>query len=239
VLNYIKEIKNRFILISVLSFSCFVMFYAYKEIILFLILKIFQKSFFNVSNFNFLSTNITEIFLTYINLIKFFSLQVISGFCLYHFFIFFAPALSQIEYNHCKSFFFNFVGAWFLAVILNNYFMVPLSWKFFYSFQATHYYNFLDFYFEAKISEYLNFYMVIHYVCVFYVESLTIILTFFSFVINKIFFIKTYRKIYYYIFFIFSTLVSPPEIFSQLLFFLLISVLFEVFVFIQIFKLAN
>ena len=235
-LNYIKEFKNRFLLVFILGFSCFMIIYAYKEIILFLIVKNFQKSFFDVSNFNFLSTNITEIFLVYINLTKFLSLQIICVFCLYHFFVFFAPALYKIEYSYCKNFFFNFIKAWLLAIIINNYIMVPLSWKFFYSFQITQHYNFLDFYFEAKISEYLFFYKLIYYVCVFYVECFTVILTISSFVINKLFFIKKYRKVYYYIFFIFSTLVSPPDIFSQLLFFLLVLVLFEVFVFKHSFK---
>lgn len=207
--SYITEIKNRAFLVLMLACSCFVVLYIYKETILFLIIKNFQRSYFVISNFNFLSTDITEIFLIYISLIKFFSLQMICLFCFYNTFVFFVPALYKIEYFILKKFFFNLILIWFGSFILNNYVLVPLLWEFFFSFQSIHYYSLLDFYFEAKISSYLSFYKAVYFICLLYTACFLIMLTIFSFVVNKFLFIKKYRKVYYYFFFIISTSISP------------------------------
>jgi hypothetical protein len=65
--SYFSEIKNRIILLLLTWISTFYICYTYKEILLFVFIKpslILSK----LNNLYFITTNITEIFITYINL---------------------------------------------------------------------------------------------------------------------------------------------------------------------------
>ena len=76
-LYYFSELKNRIILLILCWLSSFCTCYSYKEILLFLFIK---PSLNLTSKFNkiyFISTNITEIFNTYINLAIFISNQIV------------------------------------------------------------------------------------------------------------------------------------------------------------------
>ena len=64
-LYYIKEIKNRLFLLSLTWVSTFVCSYPYKENILFLCVKP-SLYYFKDSSFYFISTDLTEIFYTYL-----------------------------------------------------------------------------------------------------------------------------------------------------------------------------
>ena len=124
---------------------------------------------------------------------------------------------------------------WFLSIILSKYILIPLTWNFFLSFQNM---QSVTLHFEAKLNEYLNFYISFYYLCFFYSQIFTILLFFFSYANKNVSVIKKFRKLYYYFFILFSTLISPPEIFSQILISLFLIFFYELFIFINLLKFA-
>ena len=236
--KYLLELKNRFILLFVSWVSVIFVSYFYKETLLFLFIE--PDYVFNTFNMKspfsyFIFTDILEIFSVYIQLILFLSLQVLFIFLIYHFFVFLSPGLFFFEYYRLNLVLKIIIIIWFLSVIVSKYILIPLTWNFFLSFQNM---NSLTLHFEAKLNEYLNFYISFYYLCFFYSQIFTILLFFFSYANKNVSVIKKFRKLYYYFFILFSTLISPPEIFSQILISLFLIFFYELFIFINLLKLV-
>lgn len=217
--KYFLEIKNRFFLLLLTWVSTVLISYLYKEILLFsivqpnLILNFGTGSAF----FYFIFTNVTEIFSVYLQLVLFLSFQIFVLSFFYHIFSFLSPSLFYTEYFYLKFFYKTIVGVWFFSVILLSYMLVPLTWNFFLSFQSlTKAYSF-NLHFEAKLDEYLSFYIELYYLSVLYCQVFAAL---FFLLINtntNIKIVRKFRKLNYYFFILFSTLISPPDILSQVL----------------------
>jgi len=133
-LHYIKEIKNRSFLISLTWVSTFICSYSYKENILFLCVKP-SLYYFKDSSFYFISTNLTEIFYTYLDLMYFIANNLTFILLIYHILIFLHLGLTSKEYNKFKSIILISFALWvFYILYINNYFL-KLCWDFFISFQ--------------------------------------------------------------------------------------------------------
>lgn len=185
----------------------------------------------NDENFYFIFTDVTELFLMYFKVIFFITFQVSLWYFLYHLFSFLATALYLREVKLIS--FLGIVGTtfWFLSVLFSSYFIVPFSWNFFLSFQSQH-----GFYFEARISEYVQFYTDTCIICLVYCQFVTLFFTLSISVKHNYFYIKKYRKLYFYAFLLFATLMTPPDLGSQLFttFFLILT--YESVVFFSIFN---
>jgi len=133
-LNYILEIKNRIILLLFTWSTVFLICYRYKEIMLYIIIKpSFSNNILsNVNNIYFITTNITEIFNTYINIANIFSNKICLLFFLMHFIIFIKKGLYQNEINIIKKIFITYTILSFFSIILLYHVIVPLSWNFFF-----------------------------------------------------------------------------------------------------------
>lgn len=217
-IKYFLEIKNRFFLLLLTWLSTFIVSYAYKETLLFLIVNPdkFINSNTNSPMFYFIFTNVTEIFTVYIELISFLTGQIIIFYIVYHCFIFLTPALFKKEYTLLYLLIKIIVFVWLFSIFISNNLVIPLTWSFFYSFHDLISAKFMTLHFEAKINEYLEFYILMYYLCVVYCQIFTIFFFFLSYVNNKSKIIKKFRKLYYYFFVVFSALISPPDIFSQI-----------------------
>lgn len=101
-------------------------------------------------------------------------------------------------------------------------------WNFFFNFQKA---GSINLHFEAKLSEYLNFYIQFYYIFIFYSQIFTLLLFFFNYINANSSLIKKFRKIYYYFFVLFSTFVSPPEIYSQICISLVLIFFYELFIY--------
>jgi sec-independent protein translocase protein TatC len=220
-IKYLLEIKNRFFLLCLTYFSTIIVSYFYKEILLFLIAQ--PKYNFSWNNnketftsFYFIFTDVTEIFLVYIKLIVFISFQILVIFIIYHVFLFFIPALFKLEYKY-SSFIIQIVFiTWMFSLLIANYYLIPISWDFFLSFQ-----NFIadksfNIHFEAKLSEYFYFYISFYYVCWFYFQFSLLIFLILHYINQNINNIKKFRKLYYFSFVILATFLCPDFI-TQLL----------------------
>ena len=224
--NYYVEIKNRFLLSGLAWVSVILVSYIFKEVLLFSITK--QNNnflFYNEEIFYFIFTEVTEIFYAYIIIIFFFGTQTFFLYFFYHILIFVSLGLYKYEYKYLIFIFKTSVFIFFFSVIIFNKVLFPFSWSFFLSFQNFDMLKSLTLHFEAKLSEYLSFYITFYYICVLYFQIFVLLILVFDYLKNELKIIKRFRKFLYYFFVIFSTVVTPPDVSSQLI--LSISIIFS------------
>lgn len=234
--KYYLELKNRLLLLLfTLSFGIIIS-YHYKEAILYLLIN--SSDHLNLSAPYFIFTNVNEMFSVYIELIFFVVNQTLVLMFFYHLLMFLASGLYQFEFIRLKKALQLFLISWILSVILLAQFVVPYCWTFLLSFQETEI-NSMTFFFEARIIEYLHFFIHFYYVCLIncqFLAFLTLALTNFS---EKLGQIKRFRKLFYFIFVIFSTLTTPPDVISQIILSCTLIILYELLIFFKFLKLST
>ena len=103
----------------------------------------------------------------------------------------------------------------FLSVLLFKKFLFPFSWKFFLSFKDFVIFKSLILHFEAKLFNYVLFFINFYFSCVLYFQFFLVPLFFFTYFKKELSTYKYFRKFLYYGCIIFSTLVTPPDVASQ------------------------
>ena len=226
--KYYVEIKNRCFLLSTCWVVTLITCYFYKETILFILI--------NSSNYAekyFIFTDIGEIFYVYLQLTFFISNQMTLLMVFYHSLIFLSSGLYESEYEKLQLAFKVYIISWICSILLLNKIILPVSWNFFLSFQEA---EGISFFFEAKIIEYLNYFTNLYYVCFLNCQLLaviTLLLNNYSRNVNRI---RKFRKLFYIIFVIFSTLTTPPDIISQVLMSASLITFYEILLFLNILK---
>lgn len=233
--KHFLEIKNRFILLCVTWLSVLFVSYLYKETLLFIIV---QPSL-TANAFYFIFTNVLEVLSVYFKLIIFINVQISFTFLLYHTFTFLGSGFFYLEYLYFKFFIKIVFIIWLLSMILATFVLMPVSWNFFLSFQNLMTVKSFNLYFEAKLDEYLSFYVSFYYLCEFYCEFFVFFVLLLDYTKSNISIIKKFRKFYYYCFFIISTLISPPDIISQIVISLIFILVYEFLIFFYLFKLVD
>lgn len=235
-IKYFIEIKNRLILVMFSLITFLIITYCYKEILLFLLIKPSLLKNVNVGIFYVIFTNINEIFSTYAKLIFFLTFQIFGFFLIFHFFNFLFRSFYKKEYLFCVKFLKICFITWICSLYLTDFFLISLTWDFFFYFKTSISYQFISIHFEPKIIEYLEFCIFLYSTCIFYSQFFAILLFIIFYFTNNSKFIKKFRKLYYYSFLIFSTLITPPDIFSQIFLGLSLIFSYELITFIFIFQ---
>ena len=233
--SYFLEIRNRFFLVGYgWGFTALVSYF-YKETLLFLLIK---PNFFliNPIPIYFIFTSITEIFSTYLKLIYFLSNQICLICFLYHVLLFLSPGLHHFEYRLVKRVFVISFFLFFLSIFILNTAVLPACWNFFLSFQKTIVNNSINLYFEAKINEYLKFYINLYLMCNLSCQMFMIIILFLIYIQGDLKLIKKFRKIFYLLFVIFATMITPPDVMTQLILSSSMICVYEVLIFSVLFK---
>jgi sec-independent protein translocase protein TatC len=234
--KYYVEIKNRCLLLFLTWVSTIFVSYIYKETLLFLCIKP-NKTYYSDIIFYFIFTDVKEIFSVYIQLVFFVGNQILLFYVIFHLLAFVSLGLYRFEYRYLKLVFYASVFFWVISFIILNKVLLPLSWEFFLSFQSLSTFKFLHLHFEAKLSEYLNFYILLYYICTFYCQIFVALVFFFDYINTNLKLIKKFRKFFYYSFIFCSTLITPPDVLSQILFSISLIGVYETILFINIFNL--
>lgn len=212
-------------------------FYLLFYYIMLLFLCFFYKHLF----FYFFSVPIlkTTNHLIYTNPIEFimsyFFMILLVSFCFYAFYAFWQildflkAGLYVYEYKlYCKTLYkgISFIYLFNLFIV---YFFLPYTWN---SFESFNFYlnkiNTLNFFLELKVLDYLNF---LHYNLI-TLNSVLFLLLFFSF-FNLQFFIL-FKKFYCLFNFLFSTLFSTTDLYSQCCFLFALQLLFELYIVLNV-----
>ena len=181
---------------------------------------------YNKISFYFISTNLTEIFEVYLKVSYIFSTQVVLFLLIYHLFRFVCPALFLYEYNKLKNIFFVSISFYLLSLIFFTKALLPLAWVFFFNFQNYSGYE-VNVFFEARLNDYLQFYVDIYILVIFIGQMFSVITVLLMFVQKKINFILKTRKIFYLSFLVTATLLTPPDVVSQVVLTILFISIYE------------
>ncbi len=209
--------KNRLSLTLFSWMFCFNSCYYYKETVLFVLVNS-SNSFLELTGKPyFIVTNVTEIFYVYFELTLFVSNQTAVVILVHQIFMFLSLGLYRFEFVKLKLLFKLLIISWAFSFILLFKFVVPFSWKFFLSFQdsSTNGQS-ISLFFEAKMNEYLQYFVRLYYICLAscqFLALLTVILTSLS---KRLKAVRTFRRLFYLTFVVFSTIITPPDILSQL-----------------------
>jgi len=229
----IKEIKIRINFTIISTVIVAIVTFSYKEIILYLLIKpcLFSLEY---NHMYFIYTNLTEILSNYVTI----SIAISSiNFCiilLYNIITFIKPGLYRKEIFVLEKFFSYSIRFLKLSIYMLYTYTIPVTWDFFLRFQKpTLGFNF---YLETRLSDYLNFFLnvlnitiVISQLCLF----LFILLDSKSKNKNRF---KYLRKRNYIALLIFSTIMTPPDLFSQLLLYTLNVIIYECVIYFIVIK---
>jgi len=235
--KYYLEIKNRIILLLFTWASLLTVCYCFKEPLLFTFID--SNKYYN--NLNdapyFIFTNVDEIFYVYLHLVIFIANQITGLMVLYHSLMFLTLGLYYSESLQLKSVVKIFIITWLCSIVLLKKFVVPFSWSFFLSFQETNsHLQPASFFFEARIFEYFNYFTNFYYICVINCQLLALSILFLDNISEKVGTIKTFRKLFYLIFIVFSTITTPPDIFSQIIMSFGLIIIYELLIFFKYIK---
>jgi sec-independent protein translocase protein TatC len=231
--KYYLEIKNRLFLLATTWSFMSILCYFYKEALLFMLINS-TKNLLGASSY-FIFTDVSEIFYVYIQLTFFISNQVTVLMFFYHLLVFLALGLYQFEFNELKFTFQIFIITWLSSIILLYKFLIPFSWSFFFNFQENKMgLQPVSFFFEAKIMEYFNYFTNLYYICLLSCLFLIIIALLLNSISNKK--NKMFRKLFYWIFVVFSTVITPPDVISQIIVTINLIVVYEMIIFFKYLK---
>lgn len=188
--------------------------------------------------FTFICTNISELFQTSLEITIQFSFFIFIPFFLYNIWVFFIPSLYCFERKKWTSHFSIYIYIYILAIFLSYSIVFPFFWKFFMHFQEGMLLGNNSFFFQLqnqpRISSYFSFFFHTEIITHFFCET-----PFFFYLLLHSNYIQIAqiiknRRIIYFNLFLFIALISPPEIFTQTLFFISTLFLFELLIFFQI-----
>jgi len=178
-------------------------------------------------------TNPAEVFYIYFSLVLYFSLLLIIPFFIWHMVDFLRSSLYKNEFYILN----RYLKGMFCSVCLVNTFSIlilfPYIWGFFNVFnKENELKSLLSFSLELRVEEYFNFFFTFLYLVNLSIFFVLILISFLSFLDLK-------RKLYWkklFTFFnvVFATLLSPPDVFSQLVFLVVLVTLFELVMFFSI-----
>jgi len=209
--------------------------YCFKETLLYYIMAFSVKS----SSTNlvyFLTTDVTEVFLVYVQLSLYVAKHVTTIFVSFQIFAFLSTGLYLFEYIYLRNVAISILIWWLICIFALNSIIFPTSWDFFFKFQKYLSFQNIAFHFEIKLSEYLTFCKSMYQFSnlLFQVTILFIVLM--DLLKTNVFIIKKFRKTVYFLFFLFSTFLTPPEITHQLMTSICVIVIFELTTFFTVLK---
>lgn len=167
-LKYALELRNKFILVTVTFFSTLLISYYYKNVLLFLVTQMHIDQ----EGLYFIFTNIVELFYCYLRIVFFFSGQISFWYLFYHILVFFSFALYIEEFKTINFFFRIITFCWVFSIFVSTYILIPYSWSFFSSFKDSQ-----EFYFEARVSEYLDFFINVQLLSLIYCQLFLLLLS--------------------------------------------------------------
>lgn len=228
-LNHIKHLKIHFILWCVLMFIFFGISYLYSNQWLYLLIKplITLKK----SNY-FIVTDLIEIFYLKLSVSAILSLFFSLFSFLFQSWFFLSTGL----YKHENKLILKLLSIFLLFLIgsmfIVFYYIIPNAWYFFLNFDKTNHPFLFNFYLEPKLYNYVFFLIKTFCFTIICFHYPLIIFIFLILKIINIHQLTKFRKLFYVKVLIIASLIAPPDIWSQIIIFLLLIMLIESFIFI-------
>ena len=217
---YLAEIKNRLTLALLTWLSCILINYQYLDNLLYITIK---PLLFNNNDFYFIFTSVSEPFYINIKLILYASSQIFYLKLCYQLLLFLKPGLYHNEYKNIKHF-----GAYSCTLFLVYFkvcYSILIPWSFSFFFTHNNHQK-IDLFFEARMNEYLKIVLSAYEISLIYA---IICVLFYSFLMKNIkYLITNYRKYLYITVLLISSVITPPDVVSQLIITIITVGIFEV-----------
>jgi len=213
--RYVNEIKSRAICIIVSCCISSYMTYTYKAVLLYILIKPSQNIL-SKQGLYFIYTNLSELFYTYIDLVITVTAHSSGIFILFQIISFLKPGLYYSEKKLINKYFIILIITWFITIFATYKYIIPFSWTFFINIQDSIGDNKMDFFFEAKLNEYLSFVTSLFNILLLNLLLINILLTYVYEKKETIYYIKLFRKKIYFALFFIASIITPPDIISQL-----------------------
>jgi sec-independent protein translocase protein TatC len=225
---YLKEIYYRLVFILFSFLICLFIIYIYKEEIVFIIILPSWLSKFPIEYFIF--TEPKEIFLFYLSCFLFVGSLFVFPLIIYSVYEYLRPALYKDEDTKLSKIKVYFNKIYFISNMFIFFVFIPIFWNFFSSFDKHS--DLILFFLELSAINYFNF--------LFSIFIMSNVLIIFLFILLKIFlnkgisFILEIKKYLIFLFLIFSTVITPPELELQIFMFVFLYVSLEIVIFINL-----
>lgn len=229
---YFLEIYYRIFFLFVFNTSFFFILYFYKELLIWII--IFPFNFNKKFQNHFIYTHPTELFNTIFYLIFFICLIVNLIYIIVILLDFFKTSLIKSKFIFFQKLIVLIFVFCFSFNLIFIFYLIPFVFFFFESYNTTENVN-LDLIMELRIESYIKFFIE-YLILSNFIFYFIILLLLFIFLFKFILFLKN-KKFIVLINILLSTLFSPPDIFSQLTIFFILSFLIELLFLTLLFKL--
>ncbi len=220
--NHLSDLNIRLLYISFMLIFTFSCCYIYSDSLIYLFIKPFLIK---MDAHRFIFTSLIEIFFTYIKFSAIIAFLISLPFIFFQIWLFLIPGLYKYERKSLNIFIIFIILIFLISVSIIYFLILPNIWKFFLLFEQNN--TLFPLHFEAKINDYLFIMLsiVFNIVLCFQVPSILLLLTYFKifdikFLINK-------KKLFYLILLIIGTIISSPDIISQLFIISFLWVLYE------------
>lgn len=219
---YIQELCYRAAYLLANTIFIFLVTYRYKQALIYLLLP------HGITHI--ISTDVTEIFTTYLHLSAIITFMLNVGVFLVQIYLFLRPGLYSFEARLLNTILAGCLVGYFYFYIILYPGLIQLSWKFFFNY--TQHFNAVQLIFEPRLTNYLNYIKTI---------GVMINILFFTLLLTAVILSNTttnhltkYRKFVYVCMVVLSTCITPPDCVSQIVITLLLIKLYEIQLFIKL-----
>jgi sec-independent protein translocase protein TatC len=214
--NHLIEVRRRLVYCIIFFFISFVISYVFVTQIYNFLLEPLIQAYDSNHDKRIIFTGLTEAFTTYVKLAFLSALFISTPFFITQFYLFIAPALYKKEKLLILSLLIISPFLFLFGAVLLYYFIFPLAFKFFISFELPANMGVIPIELEARISEYLSLVvkLIFGFGLAFQLPIAIIILVKIGFI--SIESLKANRKYWILLIFILAAVLTPPDILSQI-----------------------
>ena len=233
---YFKELLLRFKFIIISSILIFILCYIYKDLLL--IVFSFSLLKLPLNSFNdFIYTHPIELFKVHFYFAFLICTYYILPFFFWHCLDFLRSSLTRYNYTMLFKQILLIILVLFTFNVFSFSYLLPNIWFFFTEFnnlEGTS--NVLNFFFELRIQEYFNF--VVDFL---YLTNIFIFLFIFLYFLISYFGLSNiiyWKRLFIFINIMCATLLSPPDVYSQIIILIILSFIFESLIIINLYFLT-
>lgn len=229
--THFEELQYRFFYVITTWLTSFIVSYCYRDIATFTVMKpIFML--YNTEICYFITTNIVEIFYINLQVASFVAGQITFVIVVYNFLSFLTPGLYKHESDTIKTIIKMICVLWLIMIMLLHKYVLPNIWNFFIDSGKEGSYT----YFEGKLSEYVEFYLHTYFITGACGAFIIIMVLYLKLCCGGVWETKKFRRMSLLGVFLVATIVTPPDVCSQLLVAGTLSTLIEILITIVLYN---
>ena len=226
---YLREIYFRFFYLSLSFFITCVLLYFYRTSLI----TLFSFPLIGRGSFEFSSLvymHPLELFRSYISTILFSVLYLHIPYLFWNISDFLKPGLSIFEYNRIKTLFMRFVFIFFLINSICFLELLPVIWSFFSAFgTSSGDYGSAGFLFGLRVQDFIifisDFIGFVSFIAIVFIVLTSLI------IFRGVSSLLYWKKLFIFFNIMFATFLSPPDVYSQIVILLTLSIFLEIFIF--------